>query len=105
MAHVTGTSELAHIAGFEKLIYLRDSAYATDMLIAAITHLNFFTLIGNHSFTSQDVWSHFCLKYRALDVMLTLFKSWDLFIEGNGLFKLTLTLPIWYDIYLFSHVL
>ena len=61
----------------------RDELYAADMVIAALTGLDFFTWLEAHPGTIDEVAAHFGFKRRPVDVMTTLFVAMDL-IERDG---------------------
>ena len=62
----------------------RDELYAADMLIAALTGLDFFTWLDAHPGTIDDIAQHFGFKPRPVDVMTTLFVAMGL-VERDGL--------------------
>jgi predicted O-methyltransferase YrrM len=61
----------------------RDELYADDMLIAALTGLDFFTWIDAHPGTVDDIAGHFGFHRRPVDVMTTLFVAMEL-LERDG---------------------
>lgn len=61
----------------------RDELYATDMLIAALVGLDFFTWLESHPGTNDDIASHFGFHLRPVDVMTTLFVAMGL-LERHG---------------------
>ncbi len=71
------------------LIRLRDSVYATDLLITAIGKLDFFTWLDLNPSGFETIITHFKINSRPADVMLTLFKCLNLLKEENGRFFLT----------------
>ncbi len=71
------------------LFRLRDSVYAPDLFIAAVGHLNFFSWLRGNPATVDEISSSLRIQQRPADVMLTLFKSWDLIQEKDGRFHLT----------------
>ncbi|MEO6357289.1 MAG: hypothetical protein ABIU77_17005, partial [Ferruginibacter sp.] len=60
------------------LIGLRDSVYATDLLITALGHLDFFTVIEKSKLNFEGICNHFKTDRRCTDVMLTYFVALDL---------------------------
>jgi len=56
----------------------RDGLYATDMLAAAICHLDFFDWLKEHPADQQTICRSLGLQERPVDVMLTLFTAMDL---------------------------
>ena len=71
------------------LIRLRDSIYATDLLIAAIGKLDFFTWLDLNPSGFETIITHFEIHSRPADVMLTLFQCLNLVKERNGRYFLT----------------
>jgi 3-hydroxy-5-methyl-1-naphthoate 3-O-methyltransferase len=67
----------------------RDGLYAVDMLTAAITGLDFFTLIGERGLTKAEICKELGIQDRPTDVMLTLFTAMGFLSSQNGSFKLT----------------
>jgi len=51
----------------------RDALYGTDMLIAALKGLNFFTWLSEKPQTVESICEYFGFKYRPVDVMTTYF--------------------------------
>ena len=65
------------------ILRYRDGLYASDLLAAAISHLDFFTwLDGRTAATDAEICEHFGFAARPVDVMLTLFRA-------NGLIATT----------------
>ena len=73
----------------DQLIGLRDSIYAADMLVTAIVHFDFFTWLSEHPSTAVEICNRFGLSPRPADVMLTLFKSYGLIQEKEGVIRPT----------------
>jgi predicted nicotinamide N-methyase len=67
----------------------RDELYGTDMLIAALNGLDFFTWLDRHPSTSDDIAGHFGFAVRAVDVMTTLFVAMELMTRDDGVLRLT----------------
>lgn len=62
----------------------RDGLYASDLLAAAISHLDFFTWLDKHPGASDaEICAHFGFAARPVDVMLTLFRA-NGFIETDS---------------------
>jgi 3-hydroxy-5-methyl-1-naphthoate 3-O-methyltransferase len=72
------------------LIRSRDSIYATDLLITAISHFDLFTEINDKKFDFKGVCNHFKIDTRCADVMLTYFFALGLLMVDNGIFYLTI---------------
>src|SRR5215204_6182543 len=66
----------------------RDGLYAVDMLTAAITGLDFFTVIGDQQLTETEICRALGTQDRPTDVMLTLFTAMGFLTRQNGAFKL-----------------
>jgi predicted O-methyltransferase YrrM len=66
-----------------RLYRSRDELYATDMLIAALVGIDFFTWLDSHPGTVDDIASHFGFHRRPVDVMTTLFVAMEL-LERSG---------------------
>jgi SAM-dependent methyltransferase len=67
----------------------RDGLYASDLLTAAISHLDFFTWLNAHPSDLTAVCRALDLRERPTDVMLTLFTAMGLLRSENGIFSLT----------------
>ncbi|HEU4939548.1 MAG TPA: methyltransferase [Vicinamibacterales bacterium] len=68
---------------------VRDAMYAPDMLIAALVHLDFFTWLGEHPSTKEEICRGLEITDRPTDVMLTLFAAMRLVEERQRVFHLT----------------
>jgi 3-hydroxy-5-methyl-1-naphthoate 3-O-methyltransferase len=66
----------------------RDGLYAVDMLTAAITGLDFFTVIRDQQLTKAEICQALGTQDRPTDVMLTLFTAMGFLARQNGTFKL-----------------
>lgn len=71
------------------LIRLRDSVYATDLLITSIGHFNFFTWLYNNPSDLETITKKFDLAHRPADVMLTYFSALGLINKTDNQFSLT----------------
>ena len=71
------------------LLRLRDSVYASDLFIAAVGHLDFFTWLEKNPSDLEYMCSSLQIKERPADVMITLFKSLGLLEERENRFYLT----------------
>jgi 3-hydroxy-5-methyl-1-naphthoate 3-O-methyltransferase len=65
----------------------RDELYATDMVIAALGELDFFTWLDAHPGTNDDIAAHFGLHRRPVDVMTTLFVAMGLIDRHGSVFR------------------
>jgi len=65
------------------LYAVRDGLYAADMLIAAVSGLDFFTWLDGHPGTVDEIAAHFGFHRRPVDVMTTLFVAMGL-IDRDG---------------------
>lgn len=72
-----------------ELIRLRDGIYASDLLVTAIGHLDFFTEICNRDFNFNSICNHFKIDKRCTDVMLTYFIALGLIDLKNGVYSVT----------------
>jgi predicted O-methyltransferase YrrM len=72
-----------------ELYRLRDGFYATDLLAAALVHLDFFTWLADHPSDLDGVCRGLGLHRRPTDVMLTLFAALGLIEARAGVFHLT----------------
>lgn len=73
----------------DEMIRLRDSAFATDMFIAAVAWLDVFQVLSTEPMAPQELFTRVGVAERPGDVMVTLLKSWELLAEESG--RLTLT--------------
>jgi SAM-dependent methyltransferase len=67
----------------------RDGLYASDLLTAAICHLDFFNWLSAHPADQKSICHSLGLKERPLDVMLTLFTAMGLLRREGENFHLT----------------
>ena len=65
------------------LYAVRDSLYAADMLIAAVSGLDFFTWLDDHPGTIDEIAAQLGFQRRPIDVMTTLFVAMGL-LERDG---------------------
>ena len=72
------------------LYRLRDAIVATDLLAAAIAHLDFFTWLEENPATLGAVCAHFSIHPRPADVMMTLLAAMGLVQQTGGVFLCTL---------------
>jgi predicted O-methyltransferase YrrM len=68
---------------------VRDGIYASDMLLAAIVHLDLFSWLDRHPATRDGICRAFETTPRPTDVMLTLFAAMGLVEERQEVFQLT----------------
>jgi predicted nicotinamide N-methyase len=71
------------------LLRYRDSIYASDLLVCAIAHLDFFTFLKDHSRTFEEICANFEVDSRPTDVMLSLFLAMGLIEKDGTEYKLT----------------
>jgi hypothetical protein len=69
----------------------RDGLYAGDLVTAALVHLDFFTWLGEHPSTKEEICAHFRFAERPTDVMLTLFVANGFITSTGGRFEPTVT--------------
>jgi SAM-dependent methyltransferase len=67
----------------------RDELYATDMLIAALGGLDFFTWLDSHPVTTDEIARHFAVHRRPVDVMTTLFVAMGLLERQGAMLRTT----------------
>jgi hypothetical protein len=68
----------------------RDAIIATDLLAAAMVHLDFFTWLGENPSTLGAICAHFEIHARPTDVLMTLLNAMGLTTQSGGVFHLTL---------------
>ena len=67
----------------------RDAIVATDLLAAAMVHLDFFTWLGEHPSTLGAICAQFGIHTRPTDVLMTLLSAMGLVTQSGGVFHLT----------------
>jgi len=67
----------------------RDAIVATDLLAAAMVHLDFFTWLADHPATLGAICAHFEIHPRPADVLMTLLTAMGLTTISGGVFHLT----------------
>lgn len=72
-----------------ELYRLRDGFYATDLVAAALVHLDFFSWMEGRQVDLPGICRELALAPRPTDVMLTLFSALGLVEPGDGGFQLT----------------
>ena len=72
------------------LYRLRDAIVATDLLAAAIAHLDFFTWLESHPSTLGAICAHLEIHPRPADVLMTLLSAMELVTQSGGVFHCTL---------------
>jgi hypothetical protein len=60
------------------MLRLRDSVYSTDLIITAVAHFDFFSLLDKNPADIHGICTTLEIKQRPADVMLTLFRALDL---------------------------
>jgi SAM-dependent methyltransferase len=73
----------------EKIIALRESAFACDLFITAISHFDFFNWLNKKPADIATICRELKIKQRPTDVMLTLFKAYGFIVEKADKFHLT----------------
>jgi hypothetical protein len=68
----------------------RDAIVATDLLAAAMVHLDLFTWLGEQPATFGAICQHFEIHPRPADVLMTLLTAMGLTTQSGGVFHLTL---------------
>jgi SAM-dependent methyltransferase len=79
-----------HVSDPLSLYHLRDAIVATDLLAAAIAHLDFFTWLDENPATMGAICAHFEIHPRPTDVMMTLLTAMGLVQLTGGVFLCTL---------------
>jgi hypothetical protein len=72
-----------------KIIGLRESAFAVDLFIAAVSYFDFFNRLAKAPADMETICDSMGIKARPADVMLTLFKAYRLIKEKDRKFFLT----------------
>jgi SAM-dependent methyltransferase len=72
-----------------QVIRWRDSSYAADLYIAAVSWLDLFTYLDQTPATEAELRAHFQIKERPTRTMIRLFESWGLLAKADG--KLSVT--------------
>jgi 2-polyprenyl-3-methyl-5-hydroxy-6-metoxy-1,4-benzoquinol methylase len=72
-----------------KIFALREGSFATDLLIAAVSHFDFFNWLDKSPADIDTVCKSLGIKKRPTDVMLTLFKAYGLINENNEKYYLS----------------
>jgi hypothetical protein len=73
----------------ELIFELRESAFANDLFIAAVSHFDFFNFLGKHPSDFDEISKSLDIKKRPLDVMLTLFKAYGFIVEKDKKYYLS----------------
>lgn len=72
-----------------QVIRWRDSSYAADLYIAAVSWLDLFTYLDETPATEAELREHFQTKERPTRTMIRLFESWGLLANANGKLHIT----------------
>lgn len=72
-----------------RLLRYRDSIYASDLLLCAVTHLDFFTFLKDTSRTFDEICERLEIASRPTDVMLSLFLAMELIENIEDRYGLT----------------
>jgi 2-polyprenyl-3-methyl-5-hydroxy-6-metoxy-1,4-benzoquinol methylase len=70
----------------EKIIALRETAFACDLFITAVSHFDFFNWLNKKPADLATICRDLKIKERPADVMLTLFKAYGFIKENAGKF-------------------
>lgn len=73
----------------DELLAYRDGIYASDLLISAVSHFDFFSLMTESALTAAELGRASGIAERPLDVMLTLFLARGLVRRQGATFALT----------------
>lgn len=73
----------------ELIFRLRESSFANDLFITAVSHFDFFNFLKKHPSDFNSIAKSLNIKKRPLDVMLTLFRAYGFIEEKNNKFYLS----------------
>jgi len=73
----------------EKIFSLRESSFASDLFITAVSYFDFFSYLGKNPSNALEICKNLGIKERPVDVMLTLFKAYGFIKEKNKRYYLT----------------
>ena len=82
MPDIPGTSP-------ERIFALRESSFAHDLFITAVSYLDFFNWLDKHPSDIDTICDSLKIKKRPADVMLTLFKAYGFIQEEKGKYFLS----------------
>lgn len=82
MSDIPGTSP-------ERIFTLRESSFACDLFITAVSYFDFFNWLGKHPSDIVTICDSLKIKERPADVMLTLFKAYGFIREEKGKYSLS----------------
>jgi len=77
------------MASPELIFKLRESSFAADLFITAVSHFDFFNFLGKHPSDFDEISKSLDIKKRPLDVMLTLFKAYGFIVEKDKKYYLS----------------
>jgi predicted O-methyltransferase YrrM len=75
----------------ERVITLRESAFAQDLFITAVSYFDFFNRLDTSPSDIDTICKSLGIKQRPADVMLTLFKAYGFIKESNKKYSLSQT--------------
>lgn len=75
----------------EKIFSLRETVFAYDLFITAVSYFDFFNWLNKHPADIATICGELKIHARPADVMLTLFKAYGFVEEKQGKFQLTNT--------------
>jgi SAM-dependent methyltransferase len=73
----------------QRILALRESAFAADLFIAAVSHFDFFNRLDKSPADAATICASLGIQKRPADVMLTLFKAYGLIREKGGKYYLS----------------
>ena len=73
----------------ELIFRLRESAFANDLFITAVSYFDFFNFLKKHPSDFNSISDSLNIKKRPLDVMLTLFKAYGFIVEKDNKYHLS----------------
>ncbi len=77
------------VASPQRIFTLRESSFAADLFITAVSYFDFFNRLAVSPADIDDICNSLQIKQRPADVMLTLFKAYGFVKEINKKFSLT----------------
>ncbi len=73
----------------ELIFRLRESVFANDLFITAVSHFDFFNFLKKHLSDFDSIAKSLNIEKRPLDVMLTLFKAYGFVVEKDNKYYLS----------------
>ena len=83
------TGKNIHRTSPELIFKLRESSFANDLFITAVSYFDFFNFLKKHQADFDNISKSLKIKKRPLDVMLTLFKAYGFIVEKDNKYYLS----------------